>query len=194
MRGWGARALPGPFFARRRTNHVGREDPTGEPREGRGDEGSPREAQPSKWNEAKADWNSSGRVAFPEDPEAADKLGNELDTLAKHHNLKAAGELEVLPEEKRKRAVRAFTRSTSPASPALRGEPHRLLEAAEALKCSEPGCYYPLTPKKVAARNHEPIKFPAEGGGEVIAGECSWDPRHADGLQFIPVIVPSKDE
>lgn len=148
-----------------------------------------------KWNEAKADWNSSGRVAFPEDPEAADKLGNELDTLAKHHNLKAAGELEVLPEEKRKRGGPRLHAKHLPGKP---GPYEANLIASwkqqKLTKCSEPGCYYPLTPKKVAARNHEPIKFPAEGGGEVIAGECSWDPRHADGLQFIPVIVPSKDE
>ena len=147
-----------------------------------------------KWNEAKADWNSSGRVAFPEDPEAADKLGNELDTLAKHHNLKAAGELGCSP--RRSASGRSAPSREAPPRQArpLRGEPHRLLEAAEAHEVLGAGLLPPADPEEGRGPESRADQVPGGGRGEVIAGECSWDPRHADGLQFIPVIVPSKDE
>lgn len=55
-------------------------------------------------------------------------------------------------------------------------------------KCGEARCYHPLNPKRLEDENSgEPLIVPTVDGGRAIAAECSWDPRHGGGLQFIPV-------
>ena len=75
------------------------------------------------------------------------------------------------------------------------GEKIRSWKQQHLTKCGHPGCYHPLTHKRLAEFNFDPILFPSvEGGGaQVIAGECVWDPRHRGGLQWIPVRKPDDE-
>jgi hypothetical protein len=59
--------------------------------------------------------------------------------------------------------------------------------------CGDPKCYYPLNPTRTPTGNFEP-QIEDTAKGRMIVGECSWDPRHEGGKQYIPVPVDPADE
>jgi hypothetical protein len=151
-----------------------------------------------------ANWNPGGSIAFPTDPAAAAELDRTLGKLAREFSshIKVPGkvvdgEFEPEPLRLREKVLRDGVKLhpdhlPGPMNAQMKGHVTNWKEQ-RATRCAEPGCYYPLKVKTLERNNHDPIKFPAEGGGEVIAGECSWEPRHAGGLQFIPVRKPGDE-
>jgi hypothetical protein len=151
-----------------------------------------------------ANWNPGGAVAYPADPAEAEVLDRRLAKLQTEFSshVKVPGKVvdgEFVPEplrlleKPRRDGVKLHPdHLPGPMTEAMKGHVTNWKEQRQT-RCAEPGCYYPLKAKTLERTAHEAIKFPADGGGEVIAAECSWEPRHAGGLQFIPVRKPGDE-
>lgn len=64
------------------------------------------------------------------------------------------------------------------------------------VRCKQKGCYYPLNVYKPESRGHREKVIQVEDpetGLQVpaVEAECSWDPKHLQGQQFI--ILPRKE-
>lgn len=54
--------------------------------------------------------------------------------------------------------------------------------------CQDPRCYYPLNPKLLEEESFELLRVESPSGDKLVVGECSYDPRHAGGVQlYAPV-------
>jgi len=150
-------------------------------------------------SDAKTSWNPGGAIKFPLDETEAEILDAALRKLSTEFNVKVPGRrgsdgsfepapLEELPEDRRRRNGPRLHPKHLPAAVMTEAAKTAVTnwKAQKRTRCGEPGCYHPITPKRLERVNFEPIKFPAEDGGFVTAGECAYEPRHAGGLQFIP--------
>lgn len=140
-----------------------------------------------RFDVATSDWRPSGRPAFPDDEAEREKLSARFDKLSKTFNVKVPDEPLELAKDARPGSPRLDPKHLPGKPTGYERGLQRAWKGQKRTRCSEPGCYYPVHPKKLPEFNHEPLSFAGEDGSEVIAGECSWEPRHAGGLQFIPV-------
>ena len=140
-------------------------------------------------------WAAGGVVKYPTDPAEIEELEKALERLSHEHSshVRVPAEPLELLEKPLKNGVRIAAKHLPGAlNDYARGQ-ILLWKEQKRARCSEPGCFYPVTPKLLEREAHNPIVFPSEEGGKVIAGECSWEPRHAGGLQWIPVRKPGDE-
>lgn len=130
-------------------------------------------------DEAKA-MGSAGAPLEPKDPEKVKKTEALFKRLASHFNLTPAKGSEIGYPKRPKDLP-------SPVREQLETR-IRHWKQQKLTKCGEPKCFHPLVAKKIAEFDNAPIILPdADGVGQVIAAECTYDPRHMGGLQWIPV-------
>lgn len=155
-------------------------------------------ARPFENEPAAADWSTAGAIEYPSDPAAADAMAAEIEQLSREFSshVKVPGrgsgrdfkpEPLKLAEHPRPGGPRLDPRHL----PAQKKSPQALAQIEHwkeqgRTRCAEPGCYHPVTPKRLERLSFEPILFKSSDGGAVIAGECAYEPRHAGGLQWIP--------
>jgi hypothetical protein len=116
--------------------------------------------------------------------------------MAKDEKKTPAPEAPAAPAD----AAPGATKLSYPAKPKKGSFEHHLLEQwvveQGRAMCSEKenGCWYPLNPKLNDENGHMKQFVTREDGRKYIVAECSWDPRHGGGTQFIPVKLPGKVE